>query len=448
MDLVNLGHLGFAIDHAGERVLVDPWLAAAGECAPAEQAYPDEAALASAPIVLTSGSPLHADLRTLERLAPGRTVLAPRPVSLQLPARLSEGVTALDPWETRAHGALEITAIPPDWGFAWSVVVAAGDAAVWFLGESAVAVETAARVRSLVADRGARTVVASTWSDHLIRVLRGEQRGFPYRSYELGLTVVCNAANAGWDRILLAGGVAFRDRAAWMGAFATPVPASVMCSDVRHVLPRAAVERAEVGAWIAAETLHVREDRPRLRIERYLVSAFDPSVGFPDLAPAGDPVPELEARLARSLAWLRERSFWPTLHLLASTWELSLEIRERSVRGDRTFTMRLGADAPVVTTERDGRANVRVAATAHGLDRLLRGEARVAELALQGHLRTSEKIYRVQAGTVRRPGWLGYPITDDRADVLTPLLPPWELVELLACTRTQSIVWDAGGWEE
>jgi hypothetical protein len=402
MEYMNTGHLGFIVRDSGFTLWVDPLLPGQSAFGPAQHVSPERLPAPDC-VALTSRHPLHASAPSLRAVGEDVPVVA-------VPACLA-GLRGIDSARHRACpegtpfevGPFELTFVPGSEGS--TLFVRCGGESLWLLGPSAISVGTALELSARTGP-GRTCVVLSGYLDCPSAVVAGGARTFPEREHRRTLDTARALELAGFERVLLAGGVRFERHAAWLEAYAQALPLEDLCEDIRRFCPHLAIEPARVDDL---------RDEPR---------PFDPSLGIPDLPQACGQEPGTLEQLQRCL---RQASAAPSWHSLAAAlraWSLRVCLREVSASGERWWSIALG-DAPGALPGRDPLAGVIIALTSAALGRLLSGEAGAHQLALEGELRSFSRAHRLRGSAVQVPDAAGslvcaLPSAFDLLDALCP----------------------------
>lgn len=420
MRIKNVGHIGHLIETSDLRLVIDPLFRSEDCFAPSN----DASASCADVVVLTSRSPLHSHAPSVSRCRGPRLVGDASSLSYCRGAKEAFVVTSSLRPSFSLEG-LDLTFFPSSWGAENSVLVCTSEEAVWFQGDSISSAEQCRRVRQFAGARRC-TAVLSAYVDHLSDVLRGRCRGFPYRRVQERILQAKNLAAAGWGRIQLAGGVHFHGAASWMNAFCQPLLECALAADIRSCLTASALH--------AVVQTSGAEERSEW---------FDPTVAMHPIPAIGE-ASESEALLQASLARACAESWWATFAAGCQVWQPTFAFRVYGDDGTRELLLRLGGPEPIVEADPVESASIYVATSARALREILSGRWRAEHAALNGELRTSERLFQIRGGAVRRPIWIGQRSTDVRAERACYLPDPWLVLELFGGHPIPAIEWATG----
>jgi L-ascorbate metabolism protein UlaG (beta-lactamase superfamily) len=140
MRITVIGHSTVLIESGGKKILTDPFFGTWGNPAYARRSPPamKREDLANMDLVLVSHHHFdHIDRSFFQKLNRGTPVCAPKRMAWFTKLSGAGTVIGLKPWETRAFGALQVTAVPAiHWDISLGYVIRCEDQCVYFAGDT------------------------------------------------------------------------------------------------------------------------------------------------------------------------------------------------------------------------------------------------------------------------------------------------------------------------
>jgi L-ascorbate metabolism protein UlaG (beta-lactamase superfamily) len=216
MDMLNTGHLGFAIREGDFTLRVDPLLPVNGCFGPARYAAESQLPPADC-IAVTSPHPFNSSGASLRELAGEAPVIGSRSCVASLRGVERKRLHELPADATVSLGPVQLTSLPGSNGD--TLLLSNGEDSLWLLGPSAVSISTALAAFARTG-KGRARVVLSGYLDCPSEVACGGARNFPERAHQQLLDTARALRIAGFSKLLVAGGVRFRGTSDGLNAFA------------------------------------------------------------------------------------------------------------------------------------------------------------------------------------------------------------------------------------